>query len=738
MGYLNKNTKSLADNMDFLANSLKGAFAFAGLQQFTKLSDEMQNLTNRLKLTVGAGETVEQNFDRIVGVANRTKQSIAAVGDTYNRFAVTLESVHANSSEVAALTETLINSFRVSGSSASETANAMVQLSQAFSIGVLRGQDLRSVLSQNVTVAKYLKQEYGNDLFKKAEQGMIKTSDVVRILIKHQKELFDQAKNLSPTFEQTLTTAMNNVSVKIGELNKQYDLSGKFAAAMEFAVSHLTEIMLLSSVFVIPKLIEAIQGIAIASYAVIKTPLGAALAALAVAGILVYENFDRLTILMDKFIIKVTELSIAINEKLYPILGKMFGLVFGKDAGKTFTDDLLKGLDKDKEKIKVFQKEIEDIQKKQADINKKKKEEDPFKALKDLQAKLKAGDVDTKVKKIKEILGELNNEFLTGAINVDEYNRKLINFELYKLNREFKEGKFDIFTYNQRLKELNIQDFNRQVKNGYLNFQQFRDAVEKANIQELTAKFEAGKISLYEYNKELIKLSDKFQPGSALYVGTQDYLNSIGTLSENVAKAITGVFTKLEDSLLEFTKTGEFNFAKFTSAILEDLQRIIIRMSIIKPLANAILGIYSPGGRSDAGATDLNGGAYAADVQQAANGMGFYNNVRKFATGGIVSRPTPFTYNGGRRGLMGEAGSEAILPLHRGSNGKLGVAAAGGGTVVNIYNQSGADVTQTERTGPNGEKAIDILIHNKVKEGLSTGKYDSAMKGAYGVNRKGS
>ena len=57
--------------------------------------------------------------------------------------------------------------------------------------------------------------------------------------------------------------------------------------------------------------------------------------------------------------------------------------------------------------------------------------------------------------------------------------------------------------------------------------------------------------------------------------------------------------------------------------------------------------------------------------------------VTPFATGGIVSGPVQFPMRGGM-GLMGEAGPEAIMPLTRGPDGKLGVMANGGGRAVNV------------------------------------------------------
>ena len=59
----------------------------------------------------------------------------------------------------------------------------------------------------------------------------------------------------------------------------------------------------------------------------------------------------------------------------------------------------------------------------------------------------------------------------------------------------------------------------------------------------------------------------------------------------------------------------------------------------------------------------------------------------KFARGGIVDRPTQFSLSNGRRGILGEAGPEVILPLSRGQGGKLGVMLEGGlkrGSINNI------------------------------------------------------
>ncbi len=72
--------------------------------------------------------------------------------------------------------------------------------------------------------------------------------------------------------------------------------------------------------------------------------------------------------------------------------------------------------------------------------------------------------------------------------------------------------------------------------------------------------------------------------------------------------------------------------------------------------------------------------------------------VVPFATGGIVSGPVQFPMRGGT-GLMGEAGPEAIMPLTRGADGRLGVQAQGGGrSVAMTFNISTPDVAGFERS----------------------------------------
>lgn len=90
--------------------------------------------------------------------------------------------------------------------------------------------------------------------------------------------------------------------------------------------------------------------------------------------------------------------------------------------------------------------------------------------------------------------------------------------------------------------------------------------------------------------------------------------------------------------------------------------------------------------------------SFATNLLPFADGAPFsQGRVMPFAHGGVISGPTTFPMRGGT-GLMGEAGPEAIMPLARGADGRLGVRTQGGGGTHVTMNISTPDVQGFERS----------------------------------------
>ena len=160
----------------------------------------------------------------------------------------------------------------------------------------------------------------------------------------------------------------------------------------------------------------------------------------------------------------------------------------------------------------------------------------------------------------------------------------------------------------------------------------------------------------------------------------------------------TMVFTGREVNVLSSGIGGglrrAFDGLVFDGAKLSDALK-----SVAKSLADTVYGIAMKpvqnalGGAIASGLSGLLGGIMPFEK----GGSFSQGRVMPFAKGGVVSQATPFAMRGGQ-GLMGEAGPEAIMPLARGADGRLGVQTSGGRAVTVVMNITTPDVQGFQRS----------------------------------------
>jgi lambda family phage tail tape measure protein len=158
-----------------------------------------------------------------------------------------------------------------------------------------------------------------------------------------------------------------------------------------------------------------------------------------------------------------------------------------------------------------------------------------------------------------------------------------------------------------------------------------------------------------DYYTKLEAMQGDWSKGASRAV--ENYLESAGNSAKQTENLLTNAFKGAEDALTNFVTTGKLSFEDFTKSVLADLARIQIQ--------KALAGVAS------------NAGDIFSKFIASANGNVFESAGLSKYSGQVVNTPTVFPFAKGV-GLMGEAGPEAIMPLSRTANGKLGVSMAPG------------------------------------------------------------
>lgn len=168
----------------------------------------------------------------------------------------------------------------------------------------------------------------------------------------------------------------------------------------------------------------------------------------------------------------------------------------------------------------------------------------------------------------------------------------------------------------------------------------------------------------------------------------ENYLDSAADVAGQTQDLFTNAFGNLEDGVTQFVKTGKFEFKDFADSIIEDLIRIQVRQAAAGFLGTAFS--FLSGGSAALGQGTMTG--FSEVIPNAKGGVYDSPSLSSFSNQ-VHDSPQMFAFAKGA-GIFAEAGPEAILPLHRGPDGSLGVMAAGAGGGGNESSFSFGGITQ--------------------------------------------
>ena len=206
----------LVDAMSRVKGVLLGAGAVYSAQRVLQLADSMTTTRARLDLVIEgmneAGTTADQLQQRIMQSANRSRASYLDTADAISKMGIMAGDAFGSTDELVQFTELINKQFTIAGASAEGQSAAMLQLTQAMSSGVLRGEELNSIFEQAPTIiqtiADYLDVPIGR-IRDMAANGEITAEIVKNAMLSSADEINRKFESMPYTYSQVWTMAQN-------------------------------------------------------------------------------------------------------------------------------------------------------------------------------------------------------------------------------------------------------------------------------------------------------------------------------------------------------------------------------------------------------------------------------------------------------------------------------------------------------------------------------------------------
>lgn len=191
---------------------IKTAVAAFSIKQIIGLADSMTQTTARLDLMNDGLQTTAELQDMIMKSANRSRASYQATADAVSKMGIMAKDAFNSNEELIAFSELINKQFTIAGTSAAGVDAAMLQLTQAMSSGVLRGEELNSVFEQAPTIIQTIADYLGVPIGKireMAAEGQITSTIVKNAMLSSADEINAKFQAMPMTFSQVGTILGN-------------------------------------------------------------------------------------------------------------------------------------------------------------------------------------------------------------------------------------------------------------------------------------------------------------------------------------------------------------------------------------------------------------------------------------------------------------------------------------------------------------------------------------------------
>lgn len=745
-------------------------------RQLVAYADQWTDLRSRVDLATGSQEAGAAVMERLAAMARRTYSSLGQTTESWLANATALRELGLTTAESLDFTEALNNAMVVSGARAERAASVQTALSRAMALGTLSGDNLNTVIQNGGRLAELLAAELGttvSGLRRLGQEGGI-TGEVIRTaLIGNLELLREEADSMPATIGDAFTLIGNAALQLVGTWDQMVGASETVAAALIGLADNMERLAAIGIAFAGFMAARWVAGFIAAQVAtislagaltllrgaIIRTGIGALIVgageliywfgqlvrgaggfgnALSLLGDLAREVWERmklgavamgLAIMANWADIKAT-IAEALQTSLQAVVG------FGNGALNTFQGAF--------EAIKVlwgalpaaigdfvFQAANALIAGVEAMLNGVGQRINGF--LEGINGGLEALGIERRISLIGNLeLGRIENPFAGSAAEAGTearaafqaaFNAEPITMPDLGLGAYAEEARGQAEALRATMAGVaeaatapleSIAALREAVTGSGLDAEAALNGARTAAEglgESLEANGEAAGRAGGAGRGAGQALREAADTARGAWEATAEAVRAAQERSREIAQ---GLAQDIVGPIKEALQSGEFTWETFASAISRIAQNLANRLIELafKPIENAIIRAFSGMG---------GGGGFFASLFGFAKGGAFAggHELTAFARGGVVNRPTVFPFFRGI-GLMGEAGPEAIMPLRRGRDGRLGVEMNSSPTppaqdmstrIINVLDPS---VVGDYLATPSGERAIlNVIRRNR-------------------------
>lgn len=220
--------------------------ALVGAGGALKGIDSFKRIQNQIKGTTTNTAQLEAVTDELFGVAQRARVPISDLTIAYRRYDNALSKVGMGQKDSLRITETIGKMLSLNGASATESASALLQLSQAFNKGKLDGDEFRSVAELMPQILDAIAKATGksrSELFKMSKDGEITVGVLIKAFQSLEKPIDKLMQNASRTIGQSFTQLVNKLIYLFGQWDKKTKFTEKLAAVLDSIGNNLDYIL---------------------------------------------------------------------------------------------------------------------------------------------------------------------------------------------------------------------------------------------------------------------------------------------------------------------------------------------------------------------------------------------------------------------------------------------------------------------------------------------------------------